>query len=370
MGIIEVDDDITIEKIRSLINKASLTTVVAVASFVPKCEQLMSDLGKLNGSIIVLKTDESDELEEVAIELGLKNIPSYQIYTKGVLTTSSKEGSEVTVDSIQQSLEKAATSCCPPSSSNCAPSNNSAVACCPNPNADQPSEAADILKLVSTSYANTVNKNPGGCCVSEDPNLNAYDMEELIKAGAKEANLGLGCGNPLTFSKLQEGETVVDLGSGAGIDCFLASQKVGASGKVIGIDMTPDMLSTARANAKKRLQGDPNRNDNVQFRLGEIEYLPVADNVADCVISNCVINLSPDKPQVFTEIFRILKKGGRIAISDVVNRPDVEIPIHLKTAEALLAESAGLLNWSPLMIIYEKLDFVILKLNRRRKVVR
>lgn len=325
-----MDEDISIEEIQVLIKKYPLNAVLAVASFVPKCKQLLNELDKLGGDIILLKTDESDELEEVAIELGLKNIPSYQIYTKGVLVASSDEASEVNVNSIQQALDKAATSCCPPSSNN-----NSAVACCPDPNAAPPFDAADVLKLVATSYANTVNKNPGGCCVSVDPNLNAYDMEELIKAGAKEANLGLGCGNPLTFSCLQEGETVVDLGSGAGIDCFLASQRVGVSGKVIGIDMTPDMLSTARANAKNRLQGDPSRYDNVQFRLGEIEYLPVADNVADCVISNCVINLSPDKPRVFTEIFRILKEGGRIAISDVVNRPDVEIPNHLKTAEAL-----------------------------------
>ena len=144
-------------------------------------------------------------------------------------------------------------------------------------------------------------------------------------------------GNPLDFAHLQEGETVVDLGSGAGVDCFLASCQVGASGKVIGVDMTPDMVHTARKNAKSRLQSSDNhrRHDNVQFRLGEIEHLPIADSTVDCVVSNCVINLSPDKAQVFCEIYRVLGPGGRIAITDVVNRPDTVLPDRLRTAEAL-----------------------------------
>mmetsp|Transcript_20020 Transcript_20020/g.29679 ORF Transcript_20020/g.29679 Transcript_20020/m.29679 type:complete len:343 (-) Transcript_20020:1945-2973(-) len=340
MGIIEIDEDSSLADIEELIQKFPLVAVVSVASFMPRYKELVSDLGNLESSILLVKIDESDELEEAAIELGLKNIPSYQIYMKGVLSANSIEGAEVTASKIQEALDNAVSSCCPQPSSNssngcCPPNDSSAVACCPNPDSQQPTDAADVLKLVATSYANTVNKNAEGCCVSVDPNLNAYDIEELIKAGAKEANLGLGCGNPLTFSALQEGEVVLDLGSGAGIDCFLASHKVGSSGKVIGVDMTPDMLSAARTNAKKRLLEDPARHDNVQFRLGEIEYLPIADNSVDCVISNCVINLSPNKPQVFHEIYRILKDGGRIAISDVVNRPDVEIPDHLKTAEGL-----------------------------------
>ena len=123
--------------------------------------------------------------------------------------------------------------------------------------------------------------------------------------------------------------TLLDLGSGAGIDCFIAANKVGEEGRVIGVDMTPDMIVKARTLAKEK------HYNNVQFRLGEIEYLPVADNSVDIIISNCVINLSPDKQQVCREMYRCLKAGGKIAVSDVVTRPNTIMPDHLKTAESL-----------------------------------
>jgi len=177
-------------------------------------------------------------------------------------------------------------------------------------------------------------------CCSSETNYTPEDLSIImgysksdIENAPDGANLGLGCGNPVALASLKPGETVVDLGSGGGFDSFLAARQVGDTGHVIGVDMTPDMISKARKNAEKAAF------TNVEFRLGEIEHLPIADNSADLILSNCVINLSPDKMSVYKDAFRVLKPGGRLSISDIVTK--ATLPNDIKESLSLVSACVG-----------------------------
>ena len=208
----------------------------------------------------------------------------------------------------------------------------------------------EIRQSVREGYGKIAKEAGSSCCGNKsntksccNTNTSAQAREASKSVGYSDeemdsvpdgANLGLGCGNPLALASLKEGETVLDLGSGAGFDCFLAANKVGKGGKVIGVDMTPEMLEKARENARK------NNYTNVEFRMGEIENLPVADNLVDVITSNCVINLSVDKDRVFQEAYRVLKPGGRLMVSDIVLTK--ELPeIVRKSVQAYLGCVAG-----------------------------
>ncbi len=228
------------------------------------------------------------------------------------------------------------SSCCEPTS-NCSPPDDNSHASQDTHRQSVRDAYGQVARAENNSEAIGIESS---CCgVSDDAAINTlistrigYSEEDLAKAPSG-ADMGLGCGNPRAIASLRTGETVVDLGAGGGFDCFLAAHEVGKSGHVIGIDMTPDMLSKARNNAEK------GQFNNVEFRLGEIEHLPLPDKTADVIISNCVINLSPNKPQVFIDAFRVLKPGGRLAISDVV--ATVELPDEMRNDPALIAGCMG-----------------------------
>jgi len=205
------------------------------------------------------------------------------------------------------------------------------------------SNSKDIKKIVRDGYAKAVTQQTSCCSTSSccGSTSKAKDMSKTVgysdaemNAVPEGANLGFGCGNPVALASLKEGDIVLDLGSGAGFDAFLAAGRVGKTGRVIGVDMTPEMLEKARANAKK------GNYTNVEFKLGEIEKLPVDNNSIDVIISNCVINLSPDKGEVFKDAYRVLKSGGRLMVSDLVLAKD--LPKEIKDSiEAYVGCLAG-----------------------------
>jgi arsenite methyltransferase len=237
-------------------------------------------------------------------------------------------------------------------------------------------DQADQRRIVRDRYADIATESSSCCgddqntsCCSESETDPANPDEQSRTIGYSErqisevesgANLGLGCGNPTALADLQKGDTVLDLGSGAGFDCFLAAREVGPSGRVIGVDMTPEMIAKARDNVQKNDAG------NVEFRLGEIEHLPLADDSVDVIISNCVVNLSPDKPQVFREALRVLRPGGYLAISDVVQTAPFPEGIRRDTS-SVAACVAGALQVEELESILEEVGFTAISIDPKEE---
>lgn len=240
---------------------------------------------------------------------------------------------------------------------------------------NQTSTADELREVVRGSYGEIARGTRGGCCGSggcggdavqaPDSRRLGYSADE-IESVVEGADLGLGCGNPQAIAALRAGETVVDLGSGAGFDCLLAARAVGPEGLVIGVDMTPEMIGRARANAGR------SGHENVRFRLGEIENLPVADGIADVIISNCVINLSPEKDRVCAEAYRVLRPGGRIALADIVTTAPLpeEANEDLALYTGCVAGAAGIDELRDLLVATGFTDISIQPKDASRTLVR
>ncbi|MDE3092031.1 MAG: arsenite methyltransferase [Chloroflexota bacterium] len=219
----------------------------------------------------------------------------------------------------------------------------------------------EIKTSVREHYAELARKSQDCCGPSDCGCDSRYPQDLAAQVPDDIANFSLGCGDPITIANLHPGETVVDLGSGGGLDCFFAAQRVGPTGRVIGVDMTPEMLAKARGNAT-RLGAQ-----NVEFREGFIEHLPVGNGEADVVISNCVINLSPDKPQVFRDIYRVLRPGGRISVSDIVTHGELPAVVQ-QSMEAWGACIAGALDMKDYAAGLQAAGFVDVKVEPKGKL--
>ena len=215
----------------------------------------------------------------------------------------------------------------------------------------------DIKKIVKKKYSE-IAESGCGCC-SGDSKCLGYSNEDMNLV--PEANLGLGCGNPTVFAQIKKGDTLLDLGSGAGFDAFIASRYVGEKGKVIGVDMTESMVKKAQKNAEKY------SNNNMEFRLGDIEDLPIKNESVDVVISNCVINLAPDKEKVFREAYRVLKKGGKLCVSDILLLE--ELSEEQRNDEDLIAGCVGIaILKEDYIALIKKVGFKIKKTDEDKQI--
>mmetsp|Transcript_11410 Transcript_11410/g.23859 ORF Transcript_11410/g.23859 Transcript_11410/m.23859 type:complete len:306 (-) Transcript_11410:941-1858(-) len=301
----EAVDLVDKEGLDSHVKKHSLAVVLFHASWNKESQALLGELSASLDVVPLFKVDMGDDDgQELADELEVNEPPCVLVYLFGC-KAKVMEGKAITAAAVHTLVASLLEQC------------------------GGLDDANSVHRTVQTSYANTAKGETGGIAAFISADRLGYSEEEreFAMAGGGVSDLGLGCGNPLSFAALQAGETVLDLGSGAGFDAFLAGRAVGPAGRVIGVDMTPEMVAKARDNAQA------GGHTNVEFRQGMIEDLPVEDGTVDVIISNCVINLSPDKQQVYGEMMRVLRPGGRMAVNDVV--ATAEVPNYLRTEEAL-----------------------------------